>query len=114
MRKYRTHGNRKNLADGEWGRWMVMSDGYIMRSRRLDGRKDYQLQHRYVMEQHLGRLLARHENVHHKNGNRSDNRIENLELWNTSQPAGQRAEEKLAWARQIIETYQDFSQPQAA
>lgn len=69
----------------------------------VDGKE--RLEHRVFMEEALGRDLLPAENVHHRNGVRDDNRPENLELWSTSQPAGQRVEDKLAWALEIVNLY---------
>jgi hypothetical protein len=80
--------------------------GYVLiNSIHEDGNKRYKFEHRLVMEKHLGRPLKTNENVHHINGKKDDNRIENLELWVSSQPSGQRVPDLIKWAKEILETY---------
>lgn len=86
------------------GGWRFDNHGYVVMKVAGTGGKKI-LQHRVAMEIFLGRDLLPRENVHHKNGDRGDNRIENLELWSTSQPSGQRVVDKLDWAREIISIY---------
>lgn len=72
-----------------------------------ESRGCFEFEHRVVMEQMLGRRLRGKETVHHVNGDRTDNRPTNLELWSASQPYGQRVADKLRWAHEIIELYAD-------
>lgn len=78
-------------------------NGYVYE--RVEGERQGVLQHRLVMERPLGRPLWPDESVHHINGVKTDNGIENLEIWVRPQPTGIRASEALAWARQIIARY---------
>lgn len=83
-----THSNWKG------GRHIRKRDGYVqIRTDDGNGGRIYFLEHRYVMEQHLGRALEADETVHHLNGDKADNRIENLELWTGRHGKGVRIHE---------------------
>lgn len=89
-----------SLSHGYW----VIAVSAEMREFVPAGRRT-ELEHRLVMAQQLGRPLRADEVVHHKNGDRVDNRPANLELWTTVQPKGQRVTDKLAYAYMLIERY---------
>ena len=115
-RRWRVHGDplftKHSKEYGEGKKWYVGKDGYVLRwagkgHPNATGH-GHLYQHRHVMSEMIGRPLKSDECVHHKNGIRSDNRPENLELWVKGQPAGQRIQDKVkAAAKLIIDHYQD-------
>lgn len=64
-------------------------------------------EHRVVMERRIGRALFPDESVHHINGIRDDNRLDNLELWVRvrRQPSGIRTSDAVEWATELITRY---------
>ena len=112
---WQTYGDA-NKAKYRWAEctegWKIGKDGYRWMTRpkhHMASSNGVVYEHRVVMAEFLGRLLKKGENVHHKNGIRSDNRIENLELWISHQPAGQRIEDLVSWARNIISEYGEIA-----
>lgn len=69
--------------------------------------RKYIIEHRYLYEKYYGIKLKPNQNLHHINGDRLDNRIENLELWDTSQPKGQRVEDKIRFYFDLVNEYKD-------
>ncbi len=89
------------------GYWKTKT-GYVMiykKGHPNSNKNDCIQEHTYVMSNYLNRPLLDRESVHHKNGIRDDNRIENLELWHKSHPPGQRVIDKITYAIEILEQY---------
>ena len=95
------NGSGENNPNWKGGK-TVHRGGYLAI---LVARHKYKFEHILVMEKHLKRKLFKNENVHHLNGVRDDNRIENLELWVRPQPTGIRATDAVIWAKEIIKRY---------
>ena len=103
--KYR--GLKSHLWTGgisrKYGYVFILSPHHPFRNK-----SNYVAEHRLVMEQHIGRFLTKTETVHHKNGIRDDNRIENLELWSKQHASGSRVEDLIDWAIKLLEEYRPY------
>lgn len=102
--RLRTKSGTEWWVDERWGSVWSNTEGYVY-AKTPSGRR---LLHRLVMEHAIGRALTKAETVHHVNGQRDDNRLENLELWSKSQPPGQRVIDKVRWALELLEQYPEY------
>ena len=86
MKKVLSQKHKDNISKGMINYWskhrniQIQKNGYATIS--IGNKKVYY--HRYLIEQYLGRKLKHNEQVHHINGNKLDNRIENLTIMNIS------------------------------
>lgn len=79
----------------------ALHEGYVRF--KINGK--HVLEHTLIMEKHLGRKLFSWENVHHLNGQRDDNRIENLELWCKPPTKGVRVKDRIKDSVEFLESY---------
>lgn len=99
---------RKGNQSHMWKGGRINNNGYVMiynPEHPKSNPNGYVREHRLVMEKKLGRILHDDEQIHHKNGIRDDNRIENLELWVKSQPTGKRVDDMIDFCYNFLKIY---------
>ena len=94
-------GTGKGWTDKRGYRWIYVTE---------NGRRRAKREHRHIMEQYLGRTLGPEELVHHKNGDRSDNRIENLAIedWGAHTAAHHNGQQRPDLAKRTMEVLANY------
>jgi hypothetical protein len=77
---YKNNGKNNEHLKNKNPTWFINQKGYIEGMIYIDGKRRMVKQHRYIMECYLKRKLLMHEDVHHKDGNKLNNNIDNLEI----------------------------------
>jgi len=104
---------QKGSNNNNWKGGQSKQRGYIVLTAKHDhpnsNNQGQILEHIYVMSEYLDRPLEKGEMVHHKNGIRNDNRIENLELCTKdNHPPGQRVSDMLKFCKEYIKKYEGY------
>ena len=109
------YNHRKIMAlerfdNGEITRYTKARNGYVHVHipSLVTGKKHSILEHRFNMSRHLGRDLTSEETVHHRDGNRANNDLSNLELFTSRHGPGQRVVDQVSFAIDMLNLYPEF------
>lgn len=106
--RVKNHGTAELFLRGERTGTHLTALGYrevLMPSHKNAKQNGFVKEHILVMSEFLGRPIEKGESIHHINGIRDDNRIENLELWSSQHPPGQRIADKILHYTDFLEKH---------
>lgn len=111
--RYKTEGSPGEAAPRQaaFGRGCINTAGYRTVSCPIEfaamaTRQRRVLEHRLIVARRLGRPLFAHETVHHRNGDRLDNRPGNLELFTGLHGTGANVKDAVARAKELLALYE--------
>ena len=116
LRKFKSCGcfkkeyekNRIGERGTNWKGGITYREGYkyiYLPDHHRSNQVGYVAEHHLVIEAHLNRKMLKDEVIHHLNGIKDDNRLENLELWSFSHPKGQRIVDKINWCVEFLKIH---------